>query len=294
MTPIALLAAIPVAAATPPPPLPLIAQAQVAQASADDAAEAGDSSNSYPYFSLQLGVGFPSDYDGTFPSVSNGNPVIVDTTLDLSTGFNGEAAFGYKFNDFRTDLSVGYGNFSVHDQIYRVPGLGEASVPGVGSVNLWTVMANAYYDIPLKTGDHLMSRWSPYVGAGIGYANISTPACSIQTCYAGGNAGAFAWQAKAGLAYRVSDRGSAFVEGGYLGTVGNTTVDQATFGDFGVWRVNLGWRQGFGGAPSSRPVAAVVEAAPEPEPTPAPSPFYSPEPAPAPAPEPSMPIRGLW
>jgi len=109
-------------------------------------------------------------------------------------------------------------------------------------------MANLYYDIPVWKQASVRSAWSPYLGAGIGYANIGVPQCAVGECYSGGSTGAFAWQAKAGVAYRATERGFAFLEGGYTGTAGNTTIDNATFGHFGAWRVNVGWRQGFGGA----------------------------------------------
>jgi opacity protein-like surface antigen len=282
MTPLFLLAAIPAAAMpamapTPISPAPTAVQSLVAQAApATNAAQP----NSYPYFSLQLGVGFPRDYEGSIDAID------TDTTLDLNTGFNAEAAIGYKINDFRTDLSVGFGNFGVDQQHYSTGGFGSASVDGDGAVNLWTVMANAYYDIPIWKDANVRSSWSPYIGAGVGYANISTPACSAGDCYSGGSAGAFAWQAKLGVSYRATERGFAFLEGGYVGTAGNTTVDDVSFGSFGAWRVNLGWRQGFGGAPKAKPVA-VVEETPEPAPAATPAPEATPEPQ-------AVPIRGLW
>jgi opacity protein-like surface antigen len=272
MTPLLLLAALPVQGLpTAPQPKPEI---QLAGAAPDTSQP---TPNSYPYFSLQLGVGIPNNYEGSI------NNIDTDTTLELNTGFNGEAALGYKINDFRTDLSVGYGNFPVAQQNYSTPGIGSAGVDGRGAVNLWTVMANAYYDIPIWEREAVRSRWSPYIGGGIGYANISTPSCAAADCYNGGSAGAFVWQAKAGVSYRATERGFAFLEGGYVGTAGNATVDDVTFGNFGAWRVNLGWRQGFGGAPKPQ---AVVQAEP------APAPVVTPEPAPAPEVQP--PIRGLW
>ena len=144
---------------------------------------------SYPYASLQLGVGFPKSYSGNF-DVDGVEGVVTD--LDLNTGFNGELALGYKFNNVRSDLSVGYGSFGVNEQRYRTANYGSASVSGRGSTSLTTVMLNGYYDIPIRNADQSLSRWSPYVGGGVGYANISTPACAAADCYSGGSAGAFA------------------------------------------------------------------------------------------------------
>lgn len=196
--------------------------------------------NRYPYASLQLGVGFPNDYSG---KLSDTDPFNVHSTLELNTGFNGEAAIGYRFNDVRTDLSVGYGSFGIDRQKFRIRGADDTSVSGDGSVNVWTVMANLYYDIPLNQKGETRSPWSPYIGAGIGYANISTPSCAVAGCFDGGSSGSFAWQAKLGLSYQATPGGAVFLEGGYLGTIGHTQIDSVRFGDFGTWRLNLGWRQ---------------------------------------------------
>lgn len=123
------------------------------------------------------------------------------------------------------------------------------------------------------------------MGGGVGYASISTPACAAADCYQGGSAGAFAWQAKAGMSYRATERGFAFMEGGYVGTTGNTTVDAVTFGNFGGWRITLGWRQGFGG--SDKPQAVVIS-----DTAPATIPVITPESTTSPQVHP--PIRGLW
>ena len=466
MLPLLLLAALPIAPVPAPSPAPAdalasgaglvaqakpaaitaqtttVAEAPTAESTAPKPTNGTDrSSRRYPYASLQLGVAIPNDYNGRIGALD------TDTTLHLNTGFNGELGVGYKFNDIRSDLSVGYGNFAVNSQSYSTPGVGSATLDGQGAVNVWTVMANAYYDLPIwgdsdgnklrfylggdtntagkrnpdtasagadytsaieiwdptanqdkggwvayvadstykvpadperdperehasvvlvrvpinrdgisdngetltltavnAAGDHgsgsavirddgsgtlfvtsaersgvlaptpvqlrrpqtsnstttadrandssldpavvdpallpvegekrsrrrpvirvsrpvvsedspyvvfsvyrdqLPSRWGPYLGGGIGYANLGTPACAAGDCYSGGNAGAFAWQAKLGLAYRATERGNVFLEGGYLGTTGRTSVDDVTFNNFGAWRVNLGWRQGF-------------------------------------------------
>lgn len=234
---------------------------------------------SYPYASLQVGVGIPNDYEGSFSGFPG-----TSTSFDLDAGFNGELAVGYKFNDIRTDLSVGYGNYGVDQQTFRSAGQ-SASTNGQGSVDIWTVMANVYYDIPIRTSDNQRSRWSPYIGAGIGYANVSTPSCAFADCFSGGSADAFAWQAKLGVSYRATEQGFVFLEGGYLGTAATSSVDNVGFDNFGAWRINLGWRQGFGGAPKAKTVA-VEQPAPVVTPSPAPTVEAQPEPA--------MPIRGLW
>jgi len=203
----------------------------------------------YPYASIQAGVGLPNNLTGKLPLL--GLPVAlppVQTTLGLNTGFNGELAVGYKFPDFRTDLSVGYSNFASNTQTQTVTNVVGATLSntqsGKGSVDLLTVMANAYYDFKIKNQDNTISRWSPYIGAGIGWGNLSTPSCATPGCssFAGGSASTFAYQGKVGVAYRATNTGFAFLEGGYLGTT-SANVSTVSWDPFGTWRINLGWRQ---------------------------------------------------
>lgn len=195
--------------------------------------------NAYPYFSVQLGAGFPPNYSGDMPNLGR------QTSLDLNNGFNAEAAIGYRINDFRVDLSVGYGGFGLDQQSFSAQGQ-NVSFRGDGAVDVLAVMANVYYDVPLKLSSGKLSRWSPYVGGGVGYANVSYPSC-VSGCYGPGSDDSFAWQAKIGVAYRATDSGFIFLEGGYLGTVNNSVSNVIDFGNFATWRLNLGWRQRFGG-----------------------------------------------
>ena len=202
--------------------------------------------NSYPYVSIQAGVGFPNTFNGNVDYIGLAT---FQNKLSLGTGFNGELAVGYKFPKLRTDLSVGYSNLGNQLQTLTAPApFGTESVTGIGSVNLFTIMANLYYDFKIKNKTGQLSRWSPYIGAGIGWGNLSTPNCSINggNCplYQGGNAGVFAYQGKLGLAYRATQSGSIFLEGGYLGTSASN-VNNVSYNPLGIWRLNLGWRQRF-------------------------------------------------
>jgi opacity protein-like surface antigen len=202
----------------------------------------------YPYASIQAGIGFPNNLNGQFTLVNFPQIPPVKNSLNLNTGFNGELAVGYKFPDFRTDLSFGYSSFGNQTQTLTFTNakgqtLGLA-VPGKDNVELFTVMANAYYDVKIKNRNGTLSRWSPYIGAGIGLGNLSAPSCAITNCttFSGGNGSTFAYQGKLGLSYRATTSGFAFLEGGYLGT-SSSNIGSVNYDPFGTWRLNLGWRQ---------------------------------------------------
>jgi hypothetical protein len=230
-----------------PPHIPRIAQGATSTASETDP-------SSYPYASIKVGAGFPWNYNGDFDLLGTN----VDTSLKLDGGFTGELAVGYKFNQARAEVAVGYGNYSSSKQTFNSGRYDSFSSSSNRALNLTTVMVNGYYDIPLTNGDGSRSRWSPYIGAGIGYANINAPSCSGSGCFSGGSTGGFAYQGNVGLSYRVGNRSQAFVETGYLGSTSGS-IDRVNFDSFGSWRVFLGWRQGFGGA-SKAPSASAPQA----------------------------------
>jgi hypothetical protein len=253
-------------------PMPTAQSQEIAQVTSNDQQSAPTSS--YPYASIKVGAGFPWDYNGDFDLLGSN----VDTSLKLNGGFTGALALGYKFNQARAEVAVGYGNYGVNNQTFSSSRYGSFSSSSDGSMSLTTVMVNGYYDFPIINKDGSRSRWSPYIGAGIGYANLNVPSCSGDGCFSGGSTGGFAYQGNVGLSYRVSDRGQAFVETGYLGSTSGS-IDDVSFGSFSSWRVFLGWRQGFGGSPKTTTAAA-------------PAPEAQPDPAPQPASQPA--VRGLW
>lgn len=202
----------------------------------------------YGYGSIQAGIGVPGTYSGTFSVLGVSGQ---RNTLDLSTGFNGELALGYKGRQVRSDLSVGYSSFGNQQQtigLYDINGayIGSASTPGTGNVSLLTVMANGYLDFKMRNNQGAISRWSPYVGGGLGIGSLTSPSCSLPNCtlIAGGSGTGFAYQLKAGVSYRANDTSRLFLEGGYLGLTG-TQAGNVNYDAFGTWRVNLGWRQSF-------------------------------------------------
>ena len=199
----------------------------------------------YPYASIQAGVGFPNSLSGSFDFLGLAS---LNNRLDLNSGLNSELAVGYKFPDLRTDLSLGYSSFASNRQTLTAPGFGSASVPGRGSVNLLTLMANAYVDFKIRNQQGTRSRWSPYIGGGLGLGYLSTPGCAATVAagscntFSGGSSATLAYQLKLGVAYRATRSGFVFLEGGYLGTTA-ARVNNVNYDPFGTWRINLGWRQ---------------------------------------------------
>ena len=207
----------------------------------------------YGYGSLQAGVGFPGVYSGTIRNPILPPPIVAINTLDLNSGFNGELAAGYRGQSFRSDLSIGYSNFANQLQTVNLssPFLSPvtASTPGVGNVSLFTVMANGYLDFKIRNRYGAISRWSPYLGAGIGLGILNSPGCSLPNCtlFDSGSDSGIAYQFKAGISYRTNETSRLFMELGYLGVTGISVGggNSVNYDPLAIWRLNLGWRQSF-------------------------------------------------
>jgi len=181
-------------------------------------------------------------------------------------GFAAEGGVGYDFgNQLRAELTYLFNTTELGNQTYSgtitgpgVPGgsdsfSGNADVYGRTYRN--SVLASVYYDIPTR------SRWVPYVGAGLGWTNVSTSNLTYnydvtirsngarQTgsdTISGGSGNAFGYQAKIGVTYLLSKSTDLFVEGNYQG---NTSVDLGTgttLGSFNSFGVKGGFRYRFG------------------------------------------------
>jgi opacity protein-like surface antigen len=133
----------------------------------------------------------------------------------LGQGFSGGTSYGlgvgYQFNNwFRADITGEYRskvNFSGTDFITYNPGGSQADVYN-GGYSSWVGLVNAYVD--------LGTWWciTPFIGAGVGAANIKTAgiqdfglANGAPGSYfaAGASTTNLAWAAHAGLAYKVTN-----------------------------------------------------------------------------------------
>ena len=217
--------------------------------------------NSGPYIGLGGGIALPSDTDvkGTG----------IDTSVDLKAAGLASIFGGHAFeNGLRGEVEVSTRRASV-DGV-------SGSTAGTGDVQVWNFMANVLYDFSLGEG------FSPYLGAGLGYAVSDFD--DVQPI--GGSAladkgGALAYQGLAGVGYQLNDRFSLFADYRYLGLGDvdlrtNSSIDVET--EYREHRVTFGVRFSFGGPkakprsePKPQPIALPV-ADPKPEPKPAPAP----------------------
>ncbi|MEI6617438.1 MAG: outer membrane beta-barrel protein, partial [Cyanobium sp. ELA507] len=176
-------------------------------------------------------------------------------TLELNGGFSVDGGLGYDFGAIRTELTYGYSAPSVNSVVAH--DLSRSFSAG-GKINKNDIMLSAYWDVlPF-------SRFTPYIGGGIGYTNLSTPSFNVGNYYTGSNnKGLFGWQAKAGISYALAYNWDVYAEGTYSGT-GNPQFEAVNFSSYQDVGAKLGFRYRF-----ASPVVVVV---PEPAPAPAPAP----------------------
>jgi opacity protein-like surface antigen len=196
--------------------------------------------------------------------------------FDFNAGFSVDGGIGYDFGPIRAELTYGYGAPAFDHVFSRTDSF---KYDASGKINKNDLLASVYWDVLP------WSRFTPYIGGGIGYTNLSTPSWTVDGArFGGSNKGLFGWQAKAGVSYALATNWDVYAEGTYSGAEGFSTKQYNTdsYADFGA---KLGFRYRF-----AQPAVVVVpEPAPAPAPAPEPAPIPAPEPAPAPAP-----IRGLW
>jgi opacity protein-like surface antigen len=160
-----------------------------------------------PYASGAVGAAIPS---GSLRSIGK------LTKIDLDTGVSVVAAAGWRFsNGVRAELQGGYQSNNVGDiSTLRVNGYREPLAGVGGHLSTYSAMANLIYDLPVHG---YVGPVQPYVGAGIGYGSLDfngaggvgrgTLHLPRNNTYNGpvlvkfGSAGAFAYQAIAGVAY---------------------------------------------------------------------------------------------
>lgn len=202
------------------------------------------------------------------------------STAEFSTGWLGGISLGYAFDSgLRPELELSYRS-NDFDKLTREPVLllftgGEADVDGKETAI--TGMANVWYDFPL--GKH----WRPYLGGGIGYAQIKIDSSRWgNTELHSDKDGAFAYQGGAGVAFDFDEHWTTSIDYRYfaaqrssfdlLAGPSGTTLKT----DYRAETVMLSLRYRFGAAePKPAPPAAplevevvpVVEAAPPPAPS---------------------------
>jgi len=163
------------------------------------------------YIAGTLGASFANDSD-----ISQAG---VTLTSEFDTGAMGSVAGGYAFGGLRAEGELTY----ISNDVSSLKGFG-TSIDAMGDVTATALMANAYYDFNAD------GKWKPFIGAGIGYANLSINNLgSAGVVVADDSAGVFAYQLKAGIGYAFTDSLDGTLGYRFFGTADADFVDTSGF-----------------------------------------------------------------
>ena len=203
----------------------VLASALALGAATPSFAEEAPSAKTGFYATLGLGAVKTSDVGVTDSDVDAAVGAAVKGEIKIDTGFSGDLGVGYDFGKFRTELTYVRTTGSL-DSVTGTSGANSGTLQATSDVSTDSLMVSGYYDFANK------SKWTPYVGAGIGYTKLKADpivgAVTIAgTTYTGtvtekGNEDLFGYQAKIGVSYAATPALSVYAEGTYQGTGGFT------------------------------------------------------------------------
>ncbi len=215
-------------------------------------ASAGLAAPKGPFVGIMGGANFSDDQD------ISGAGAGINRSVDTDTGWAVMPTIGYRYgNGIRTEFELGYRTNDV-DSV-------SGATNGSGELTAKSAMLNLLYDI--DTG----SRLSPYLGGGIGYAQIDYD--NVRPVGVGLNRlddedNVFAYQGMAGLSYWLNDAVEVAAEYRYFATQDpdmRTSAGVSVEGEYDSHAALIGLRWNFGAPKAApEPVAAAAEPAPAP------------------------------
>lgn len=121
------------------------------------------------------------------------------TETKFKTGYSIGAAVGHSFDEFRFELEAAYRNAKAKE--VKFGDTGDISKDVSGSLGIFSLMANAYYDLPV------MDQVDLYFGAGIGWANVHANIKeNTEPAKIDGSASVMAYQLMFGPAWNINDQ----------------------------------------------------------------------------------------
>jgi len=143
----------------------------------------------------------------------------ITITSEFDSGGALFGSVGATLGNFRAEGEL----FSSYNEVSAMTGNG-ITINTEGDFATVALMLNGYFDIP--TG----SKWRPYLGGGIGFANVSYNDIVLRgALVVNDDDTVFAYQAKAGISYAFSPRWDGTLGYRYFGTNNADFVDTTGF-----------------------------------------------------------------
>ncbi len=161
-------------------------------------AQDSDAPSGGVYAVARIGIGIDSDL--RFKAADLAPPTTFTRNADGKIGWTGEVGAGYKMENIRVEGTIGYARNNIDRKGTQKANSFDAS----GRISKLDVLISAYYDFATD------SVITPYVGAGIGAARITSKLQRTAGLPAGGtrlndSAWGFAYHGSAGVAFTISD-----------------------------------------------------------------------------------------
>jgi len=214
--------------------------------------------SNYFYLGGSVGRAFPGDVNAKGKATDAATIRLLqdarilnesENNLGLYSGNQWNIAGGYQWDNVRAELEIGSSSFGRDESkpvletsflTRRVATSDTKPTSVTGNLNVTTALLNAYYHFS-------SSKFSPYVGAGIGLGFISSEPVGNNPVSVD-NGTSFAYQAKLGAQYEVVKKGNIFAEFKYLGLSGYTSNKndlELKVGSSNVYGFSVGYRQGL-------------------------------------------------
>ena len=145
-----------------------------------------------------------------------------EASWDFDLGFGVDAALGYDFGSFRSDVEFTFMSSKAVFDVDKDDRRG-VNVVADDTLTILALTANAWYD--LDTG----TAWTPYIGIGVGATNLSvqlSEGTDDDDRYFDGTGWGFAYQAGVGVAFEVLNGFSLTAGYQFFGTLETEVLDE--------------------------------------------------------------------
>tara|TARA_Y100001978_G_C23577315_1_gene377169 strand:+ start:163 stop:828 length:666 start_codon:yes stop_codon:yes gene_type:complete len=188
-----------------------------------------DGEKSGIYFSGGVGTTSVDDIKGTITSS-------ITNKTELEKGFLYSAGFGYDFGDFRAEVNYRKDSFDINKYSVTNNGTTTAATSAKGDFDASTIGVNIFYDF------NNSSKFTPYIGAGIGSTKIDTKNTVIEgTPVANADDSKTSYNLKLGISYEVAKSSELYLEGTYL-SISDVELSDAKIDDIKNYSVLAGLR----------------------------------------------------
>jgi len=185
---------------------------------------------------LNLGAGLTQIDDTGASETLSGTKYEIDFEMD--NGFSYSIGAGYDFGKVRVEGSFNKASNDIDEFTAKAGGSGVTTTAS-GDVDVTTWAITGYYDFENE------SKWTPYIGAGIGTTNVEVEKLTIAGINTGdGDGDATSYQLKLGTSYEVAETTDLYGEVAYT-AISDLDIEGTDMESTNSWGLQAGVRFRF-------------------------------------------------